>query len=187
MRKRKTSGIQKKYLMHTLALLILALLLSSIGVWVYVRKNMTSVIVDKYEFMNEKMGISLDNLYKKTDDVTAECITDDSVQKSLRTKGLENVEKSALSKYFAYIDLEHVAEYCYVDNKENVYTKSYSNISYEDFKESGFKDRLSGDYARTEWFLPGTHCLAPGRKRCSLGDMCAAWIMPMRRECCFSR
>lgn len=183
MRKRKTSGIQKKYLMHTLALLILALLLSSIGVWVYVRKNMTSVIVDKYEFMNEKMGISLDNLYKKTDDVTAECITDDSVQKSLRTKGLENVEKSALSKYFAYIDLEHVAEYCYVDNKENVYTKSYSNISYEDFKESGFQEIMPGQNG----FLPGTHCLAPGRKRCSLGDMCAAWIMPMRRECCFSR
>lgn len=169
MRKRKTSGIQKKYLMHTLALLILALLLSSIGVWVYVRKNMTSVIVDKYEFMNEKMGISLDNLYKKTDDVTAECITDDSVQKSLRTKGLENVEKSALSKYFAYIDLEHVAEYCYVDNKENVYTKSYSNISYEDFKESGFKDRLSGDYARTEWFFTGDTLFGTGEEALFIG------------------
>ena len=125
---KKSSGIQRKYLKYMISLLILALFLSSIGVWFYMRKNMTSVIVDKYEFMNEKMG--MDNLYQKSDEVTADCIVNDNVQKSLKTKGLEEVEKNALSKYFAYIDLDHVAEYCYVDNKENVYTKSYSKISY---------------------------------------------------------
>ncbi len=171
MKTRKSSGIQKKYLRHTLALLILALLLSSIGVWVYVRKNMTSVIVDKYEFMNEKMGISLDNLYKKSDEVTAECITDDSVQKSLRTKGLENVEKNALSKYFAYIDLDDIAEYCYVDNKENVYTKSYSNITYADFKESGFEERLEGSYARTQWFFTEDTLFGTGKEALFVGRM----------------
>ena len=133
--KRKSSGIQKKYLKYMIALLVLALLLSSMGVWFYMRKNLTSVIVDKYEFMNEKMGLSLDNLYKKSDEVTAECIVNDNVQKSLKTKGLEEVEKNALSKYFAYIDLDHVSEYCYVDNKKNVYTKSYSKITYEDFEK----------------------------------------------------
>ena len=53
------SGIQKKYLKYMCTLLILALVLSSICVWTYVRRNMTDVIVDKYEFMNEKMGIAL--------------------------------------------------------------------------------------------------------------------------------
>lgn len=151
MTKKSISGFQKKYLSYTLALLILALFLSSIGVWFYVRNNMISVIVDKYEFMNEKMGMSMDNLYDKSDEVTAECIIDDNVQKSLRAKGLEDVEKNALSKYFAYIDLNHVSQYCYVDNKGNIYTKSYSRISYGDFKKSGFDDMLSGEYSRTEW------------------------------------
>lgn len=151
MTKKSISGFQKKYLSYTLALLILALFLSSIGVWFYVRNNMISVIVDKYEFMNEKMGMSMDNLYDKSDEVTAECIIDDNVQKSLRVKGLEDVEKNALSKYFAYIDLDHVSQYCYVDNKGNIYTKSYSQISYGDFKKSGFADMLSGEYSRTEW------------------------------------
>lgn len=151
MTKKSISGFQKKYLSYTLALLILALFLSSIGVWFYVRNNMISVIVDKYEFMNEKMGMSMDNLYDKSDEVTAECIIDDNVQKSLRVKGLEDVEKNALSKYFAYIDLNHVSQYCYVDNKGNIYTKSYSRISYGDFKKSGFADMLSGEYSRTEW------------------------------------
>lgn len=151
MTKKRISGIQKKYLSYTLALLILALFLSSIGVWFYVRNHMLSVIVDKYEFMNEKMGMSMDNLYDKSDEVTAECIIDDNVQKSLRAKGLDDVEKNALSKYFAYIDLGHVSQYCYVDNKENVYTKSYSRISYEEFQKSGFGEMLSGEYSKTEW------------------------------------
>lgn len=48
MKKSKMSGIQKKYLKYMCTLLILALVLSSICVWTYVRRNMTDVIVDKY-------------------------------------------------------------------------------------------------------------------------------------------
>lgn len=152
MKIRKISGIQKKYLGNTLALLILALLLSSIGVWIYMRQNMTNIVIDKYRFMTEKMGLSLDNLYQKSEEITAECITSENVQNSLRTSQLETVEKNALGKYFAYIDLDYVIDYCYVDNKENVYTKSYSRISYKDFKNSGFLQMLSQSYAATQWF-----------------------------------
>lgn len=135
------SGIQKKYLNYMCTLLILALVLSSICVWTYVRRNMTDVIVDKYEFMNEKMGIALDNLYRKTDAVTAEIILENDVQKSLKNKELQEVEKNTLSKYFAYIDLNHVADYCYIDNKKNVYAKSYSQIGYSDFQSSGLREK----------------------------------------------
>ena len=99
MKKSKMSGIQKKYLKYMCTLLILALVLSSICVWTYVRRNMTDVIVDKYEFMNEKMGIALDNLYRKTDAVTAEIILENDVQKSLKNKELQEVEKNALRKW----------------------------------------------------------------------------------------
>ena len=50
-------------------------------------------------------------------------ILENDVQKSLRNKELQEVEKNALSKYFAYIDLNHVADYCYIDNKE-MFTKN---------------------------------------------------------------
>ena len=73
---------------------------------------------------------------------TAECILYDDVQQSLRTQGLEDVRHIALSKYFAYIDLDYVADYCYVDNKGNVYSRSYSDVSYEDVEESGFERYL---------------------------------------------
>ena len=153
MRKGKISNIQKKYLTYTLLLLALTIILSSVGVWIFMRKNMTEVIVDNYVFINEKMGMTLDYLYTRSDETTAECILDDAVQDSLKSRELEEMEKNALSKYFAYLDLEDIEEYCYVDNKKNVYTKSYSKISYEDFQESDLEDALAGTYAETKWFL----------------------------------
>ena len=118
MKIQRISGIQKKYLINIVLLLALALLLSSVGVGIYVRKNMSNVVLDKYEFMTEKMGITLDGLYKKSEEVTAECIIDKNVQKSLQATELELGEKNALSKYFAYTDLDYVSEYCYVEIKK---------------------------------------------------------------------
>lgn len=146
------SGIQRKYLRYTLALLLLALLLSSVGVWIFLYGSLTEAVSGKYEFMAEKMGISLDNLLRRSEEVTAECIVNEDVQKSLRAVPLEEVEKNALSKYFAYLDLEHIAEYCYVDNKQNVYTRSYSKISYADFRKSKMEEQMGSSYAKTQWF-----------------------------------
>lgn len=149
---KKISGIRIKYLKYTIALLMLTLALSSVGIVIYVRASMLDTISDKYEFMTERMGIALDNMYQKTDEVTAECIFYEDVQESLQTKGLEEVNMLALGKYFAYIDLEGMADYCYVDNKGNVYGRSYSSVSYEDVEQSGFQEFLGDDYSKTKWF-----------------------------------
>lgn len=53
---KKGSGIQRRYLKYTAALLGAALLLSSVGVTFSVRSTLTRSIVDKYEFMTERMG-----------------------------------------------------------------------------------------------------------------------------------
>ena len=119
--------------------------------------------------MNEKMGMALDYLYNRSDETTAECILDDAVQESLKTRELEEIEKNALSKYFAYLDLEDIEEYCYVDNKKNVYTKSYSKISYEDFQESGLEDCLEGTYAETKWFLAKDTLFGTGEEALFIG------------------
>lgn len=51
--KKKISGIRKKYLKYTAVLLILALALSCVGIWIYVRTSVTENISGKYEFMTE--------------------------------------------------------------------------------------------------------------------------------------
>ena len=84
-KKREISGIRKKYLKYTAVLLVLALALSCVGIWIYVRTSVTENISGKYEFMTERMGIALDNLYQKSDEVMKECILYDDVQKTLQT------------------------------------------------------------------------------------------------------
>lgn len=149
---KKVSGIQRKYLKYTLVLLLLTLLMSSVAIWVYMQEKITASIIEKYEYINEKMGLSLDTLFQKSDEVLAECIYYEGVQESLKAQPLEEVERSALSKYFAYLDLENVSEYCYVDNKKNVYSRSYTKLDYDDFKNSRIEEQLGDSYASTQWF-----------------------------------
>ena len=170
MRKKKSvSGFQKKYLRYTIGLLLLALLLSSVGVWFYMRSNMLGIVTNQYAFLNEKMGISLDTLFQKADKVTEECILNDQVQQSLKANPLGEVEKNSLSKYFAYINLDHVSEYCYVDNKQNLYTRSYSKIPYADFAESGLLTRLGDSYADTVWFVAEDTLFGTGKEALFIG------------------
>lgn len=165
----KISGIRRKYLKYTIVLLILALTLSSVGIGVYVRISMMEKISSQYEFMTERMGIALDNMYQKSDEVTAECIFYEDVQKSLQTKGLEEINMQALGKYFAYIDLEDLEDYCYVDNQGNAYGRSYSSVSYESVKQSGFEKYLGEDYSRTKWFWTEDTLFGSGEKALFIG------------------
>ncbi len=167
--KKTTSGIQRKYLKYTIGLLLLALFLSSVGVWFYMRNTMTGIVTDKYTFMNEKTGISLDTLYQKTEKVTEECILNDQVQQSLKAKPMEEVARNSLSKYFAYIDLDHVSEYCYVDNKKNLYTRSYSKIPYQYFEDSLLVERLGDSYADTRWFVTEDYLFGTGEEALFIG------------------
>ncbi len=167
--KKKKSGIRRRYLKYTIALLLMALLLSSLGVGVYAKEQMTSAIIDKYEFMTERMGIALDNLYGQSDETTTLCILNEDVQKTLQNQGLEEVRHIALSKYFAYVPLEGIADYCYVDNKGNVYSRSYSNVSYENVKESGFREHLGEEYSCTKWFWAKDTLFGTGQEALFIG------------------
>lgn len=151
--KKAASGFRKKYLRYTMGLLLLALLLSCAGVWIYMRGNMLAVLTDKYTFLNEKAGLALDNLFWQSDKAMEDCILNSLVQESLKEAPLEEVEKNSLSKYFAYLDLDYISEYCYADNKQNLYTRSYSKIPYRDFEGSGLIGRLGDSYAATVWFV----------------------------------
>lgn len=101
--------------------------------------------------------------------MTAEIILENDVQKSLRNKELQEVEKNALSKYFAYIDLNHVADYCYIDNKRNVYEKSYSQIGYSDFQSSGLREKMGDEYAKTQWIWTRDYLFGTGDEALFIG------------------
>ena len=164
MRKReKRSSIQIRYLKYTVCLLLSAMVLCGAGVSWVVQKNQETVMMDNYNAMCENLGAAMDLLFEKTDEATADCIVYDGVQKSLRKAAMSRTQRSALSRYFAFINLDDVAEYCYVDNKKNVYTRSYSKLTYHKFRESDMERFLQGSYATTTLFGTGKDALFIGR------------------------
>lgn len=170
MKKReKRSGIQIRYLKYTVCLLLSAMVLCGTGVGWVVQKNQETVMMDNYNTMCENLGAAMDLLFDKTDEATADCIVYDGVQKSLRKSAMSRTQRSALSRYFAFINLDDVAEYCYVDNKKNVYTRSYSKLTYHKFRESDMEKFLQGTYATTTWFWTKDTLFGTGKDALFIG------------------
>lgn len=170
MKKReKRSSIQIRYLKYTVCLLLSAMVLCGAGVSWVVQKNQETVMMDNYNTMCENLGAAMDLLFEKTDEATADCIVYDGVQKSLRKAAMSRTQRSALSRYFAFINLDDVAEYCYVDNKKNVYTRSYSKLTYHKFRESDMEKFLQGTYATTTWFWTKDTLFGTGKDALFIG------------------
>lgn len=170
MKKReKRSSIQIRYLKYTVCLLLSAMVLCGAGVSWVVQKNQETVMMDNYNTMCENLGAAMDLLFEKTDEATADCIVYDGVQKSLRKAAMSRTQRSALSRYFAFINLDNVAEYCYVDNKKNVYTRSYSKLTYHKFRESDMEKFLQGTYATTTWFWTKDTLFGTGKDALFIG------------------
>lgn len=170
MKKReKRSSIQIRYLKYTVCLLLSAMVLCGTGVGWVVQKNQETVMMDNYNTMCENLGAAMDLLFDKTDEATADCIVYDGVQKSLRKSAMSRTQRSALSRYFAFINLDDVAEYCYVDNKKNVYTRSYSKLTYHKFRESDMEKFLQGTYATTTWFWTKDTLFGTGKDALFIG------------------
>lgn len=148
----KSSNIRRRYFKYTLSVLTVLMLLTIIVVSVFMRQSIDENVVEKYMFVNEKMGMTIDSLFIKSDEAMEECINMEGIQKSLNNQTLSVAEKSALSRQLAYVNLDQVENYLYIDNKKNTYTKSYYNIDYRNFKNSDFADILQNDYSKTKWF-----------------------------------
>ena len=170
MKKReKRSSIQIRYLKYTVCLLLSAMLLCGAGVSWVVQKNQETIMMDNYNTRSQNLGAAMDLLFEKTDEATADCIVYDGVQKSLRKAAMSRTQRSALSRYFAFINLDDVAEYCYVDNKKNVYTRSYSKLTYHKFRESDMERFLQGSYATTTWFWTKDTLFGTGKDALFIG------------------
>ena len=171
---RKTSGIQRRYLKYTAALLGLALLLSSVGVIISVRNRLTRSIIDKYEFMTERMGLTLENMYRKSDETTAECILYDDVQQSLKNQGLEEVR-------YIPANTRNMGISPWFRTRSGTNEKTVSPLS----ASADLKNIWERNIQRQSGSGQRIHCSVPEKRLFLSGDMLGAWSTPTGPECCF--
>ena len=65
------------------------------------------------------------------------------------------MKRMPLANIFSYLDLDSIQDYCYMDNKGNVYTRSYSYVNAFDIKNTVFQKKLGTEYAKKNSLV---HC-----------------------------
>lgn len=144
-------GIQNRFFKYLMIILTASFLLSSICIGAIVSKNTKQSVIDKYGYINEKIMLSLENKYEKTNDIMEKCIINNDFQKSLLYSEMTLMEKEGLYRELSNINISNLDEYLYVDNKDNIYTKTYQKVDIRAFKESNFGTLLGEDYSKTKW------------------------------------
>jgi sensor histidine kinase YesM len=132
-------------------ILAASFLLSSICIGVIVSRNTKQSVIDKYGYINEKIMLSLESKYEKTNDIMEKCIINNDFQKSLLYSGMTLLEKEGLYREMSNININNLDEYLYIDNKDNIYTKTYQKLDIRTFRESNFSKLLGDDYSKTKW------------------------------------
>lgn len=144
-------GIQNRFLIYVMIILALSFSMSSIGIGTIVSRNTRQAVIEKYEYINEKILLSLKNQYEESNDVMEKCIIQNDFQKSLLQKEMTILEKQGLFRWLSDINFSNLENYVYIDNKENVYVKPYEKLNYKTFEESGFSKLLGNEYSKTKW------------------------------------
>lgn len=144
-------GIQNRFLKYVMIILAISFFLSSIGIGIIVSRNTRQSVIEKYEYINEKIMLSLENQYEKSNDIMEKCIIQNDFQKSLLQREMTLLEREGLYRWLSDINFTNLEDYAYIDNKENVYVKMYEKLDYKTFEQSGFSKLLGDDYSKTKW------------------------------------
>lgn len=145
-------GIRNKLLAYTMLLILLALLLVTVAVSVIMGRNVKENLIEQYGYVNDKYYSAFQNMYEELEAITESCITNNNVQNSLKNKELSVYDKEVISRTLQFVDGENIAAYLYMDNKDNIYTRSSQVIDAKELKESYLYKGMGDEYSRVRLF-----------------------------------
>ncbi|MSS63415.1 sensor histidine kinase [Velocimicrobium porci] len=150
--RKKNFGIQKKLFMYMMILITLMLIILTVGIGGIVSTNVRKNLLEQYRYVNDKFYTGFENLYEALNTATESCITNESVQQSLKNKKLTVYEKETLTSALRYMGNSYT-DYCfYVDNKENIYSLHNLDINFKDFYNSYLYKGMGNDYSKLKLF-----------------------------------
>lgn len=149
---KKLFGIQKKLFIYVMLLMALIIILITTGVSRVVSRNIRKSVVDQYSYVNDKFFNGFVNLYEQLDIVSEDCITNESVQNSLKNRKLSVYEKETLTSLLRYMGNSHTEYSVYIDNKNNMYTLHNLDINFTDFYQSNIYKGMGEEYSKLKMF-----------------------------------
>lgn len=145
-------GIQKKLLIYTMLLVLIALLFVTAAVSVIMGKNIRKNLVEQYGYVNDKLYSSFQGLYENLEAITENCITNNNVQNSLKNKELSTYDKEVVSRTLQFVDSGNIDSYLYMDNKDNIYTRNSQSLDAQSLKKSYLYKGMGDDYSKVKLF-----------------------------------
>ena len=147
--KRIFYGIQKKIVLATTIISGLLFLVTYLGINQVVKKDLYELLSRQYSHTNEKVQDAFENTLEELNDLTANFILNEYVQKSLTNQRFLASDKEMMKKSLAYQNRSFLDYYLIIDNKGNMYGSRDVEIDYQTFKNGKIAQSLQEEYSIT--------------------------------------
>lgn len=144
-------GIKKKTMTFYVIVLLVAFLFIYITTDVVVKSAIEANLREKYEYINEKAMIRLEDYYQESDALLEKFIASSVFQDSLRREGLNKKQVVELRKELSYMTMSGLERSIYIDNKGNVYGEIPVRLSGKTLDNWINEFGLAGTYSSTIW------------------------------------
>lgn len=116
-RKQFFFGIKKKAIFAISLIFGVIFFSTYLGVNEIAKDNTTEFLTDQYSYLNDRIKREFNNVYEELDALTADFITNEYVQKTLKNRPISNDDKEMLKKTLSYYNKTFLDFYLIVDNK----------------------------------------------------------------------
>ncbi len=144
-------GIKKKTMTFYVIVLLVAFLFIYITTDIVVKSAIEANLREKYEYINEKAMIRLEDYYQESDALLEKFIASSVFQDSLRREGLSKKQVIELRKELSYMTMSCLERSIYVDNKGNVYGEVPAGVHGQTLDNWIADFGLDHTYSSTKW------------------------------------
>lgn len=168
-KKKRFSGIGKRFWAYASFLLLVSVLLITGGVLLVVTSNEKDNLKERYVNKTENMYYSFDVIYQNLDTMTEDLITNTYIQKSLTERKLSNYDYEMIQRTLFCLDNDYISYYYYFDNQNNVYTQKSLDIEKQDIQDMEIASCLEESYAKTTLMRMDTSMLGIEKEQFVVG------------------
>lgn len=149
-RKQFFFGIKKKAIL-TISLIFGAIFfITYLGVNEIAKENTAEFLTDQYSYLNDTIKREFNSVYEELDALTADFITNEYVQKTLKNRPISYDDKEMLKKTLSYYNKTFLDFYLIVDNKGNFYFTKEVDSDWKTFQKSKIFKSLGNEYSQTK-------------------------------------
>lgn len=115
-----------------------------------IKKDRYETLTEQYSYLNDKILNSFDTMKDELDDLTAQFILNEYVQKSLTNQFMTVSDLEMMEKTLSYYNKSFLDYYLVIDNDGKCYSQKSVSLEMDKFRNSIIYRSLGDDYSRTK-------------------------------------